>query len=296
VTAILKLSARKTDIWVDFEELRKIVGDKKTLQTLGWGTFTSYVKTSHEQKILELRYKAGAIKSVKLLPITAREKYVNSLTPVALALATCPARFRSLVEAILNAGGNDTQAKVLMEDLVTHFIQTPEDLQAFVVRGANVPYWFQQAIEGKWIRSGKMKNGKTWFGLGSKVSLNPCSNHHVPCHLSKAWLDSNKSNSSGPLLARKPMGLKPAQEFTRVCSIHLQEIQRLGQILEVVCSEGLRLSDLTLLPICSSSQWLYVKFTVVIRLSDLASEPLSTRQNSRTKVTAYSLTPVSPQY
>lgn len=170
ISGVLTLSGRKVDVWVDFEDLRKIVGDKKTLQSLGWGTFTSYVKTSHEQKILELRYKAGALKSVKLLPLTAREKYVNSLTPVALAVVTCPARFRSLVEAILKAGGDDVQAKVPMEDLVTHLIQTPEDLQAFVTRGANVPYWFQQAIEGKWIRSGKLKNGKTWFELGSKVS------------------------------------------------------------------------------------------------------------------------------
>jgi hypothetical protein len=87
-----------------------------------------------------------------------------------LAVTTCPTRFRSLVEAILKAGGDDVQAKVPMEDIVAHFIQTPEDLQSFVMRGASLPYWFQQAVEGKWIRSGKLKNGKTWFGLGAKVS------------------------------------------------------------------------------------------------------------------------------
>ena len=171
VSGVLTLSFRKVDVWVDFEELRKIVGDKKTLQTLGWSTFTSYVKASHEQKILELRYRAGAIKSIKLLPLAARESFVNSLTPVDLALITCPARFRALVEAILKAGGNDVLAKVTQEDLFIHFIRTPEDLQSFALRGESLPYWFQQAIEGKWIRTGKLGNGKTWYGLGSKVSL-----------------------------------------------------------------------------------------------------------------------------
>ena len=171
VSGVLTLSDYKPGVWVDFEELRKLVGDKKTLQSLGWGTYTSYVKMSQEQKVLELKKNAGGFKAVKLMPLAVREKYAKSIDPAALAVATCPPRFRSLVSTILKASGGDVRALVRQDELVHHLGQPSEELYAFLLGGGGAPYWFQQAIDGKWIETGKFQNKITWFRLGPKVRL-----------------------------------------------------------------------------------------------------------------------------
>lgn len=166
----MTLSNRQTDTWVDFEELRGLVGDKKTVQDLGWGTYTSYVNTSRDQKIVDLRRKGVTIKSVKLLPPGVRKNYVNSVPPSTLAIETCPARFRPLIAAITKAGGDDIHAKVSMEQVSNVLAEMPEDSWPSQFQEKSLTYWIQLACDGGWIVKGKVL-GKKRMWLGSKVSL-----------------------------------------------------------------------------------------------------------------------------
>lgn len=169
VAGILSLTNRQIDTWVGFEELRAVVSNQQS-----FGTYTSYVKAGREVRIVELRKKGTSFKSVKLLPFSVRQSYINSVTPSTLVVESCPSRFRPLVSAIIQAGNDDIYAKVSLEELSNALAQVPEVTQPAQFRQTSLPYWIQQACEGEWITKGKVQGKKRmWLGPKLQSVVNP---------------------------------------------------------------------------------------------------------------------------
>jgi len=161
------------DGWVNFEDLRKIVGDKDKLKRLGWNTYTSFVNKAQDQKLLELRRAGKKAKSVRLLPLIMWEDRIRPLTASALVLDSCPTSFggpRPLVEAILQISGGDIKAKVTIKELKNVFVKTQEEQETSKSKSLTFGQLLERACDGGWTQQGKF-NGRKCIWLGSKVSL-----------------------------------------------------------------------------------------------------------------------------
>jgi hypothetical protein len=172
LSAVLVLRSTEEDGWVNFEDLRKIVGNKEALKSLGWHTYTSFVNKARDQKLLELRIKGKKAKSVRLLPLKMWEDRIKPLTASAFVLDSCPTGFggpRPLVEAILQISGGDIQAKVPIEELTNVFVKTQEELKTYKLNGLTFGHLLKQVCEGGWMQRGKF-DGHKCIWLGSKAS------------------------------------------------------------------------------------------------------------------------------
>jgi hypothetical protein len=166
------LRSSEDDGWVNFEDLRKIVGDKDTLKGLGWNTYTTFVNKAREQKLIELRTQGKKAKSLRILPLKMWEDRIRPLTASALLLDSCPTGFggpRPLVEAILQISGGDIEGKVSKEELAKIFIKTEDELETSKFNGLTFGHFIKRACEGGWTQQGKF-NGHKCIWLGPKVS------------------------------------------------------------------------------------------------------------------------------
>ena len=172
LSGILTLRSSEDDGWVNFEDLRKVVGDRDTLKRLGWNTYTSFVHKAQEQKLLELRRIGKKAKSVRLLPLKMWEDRIRPFTASVLVLDSCPTGFggpRPLIEAILQISGGDITAKVSIKELTNVFVRTQEELKASKFNGLTFGHLLERACEGGWTQQGKF-NGRKCIWLGPKVS------------------------------------------------------------------------------------------------------------------------------
>lgn len=163
------MNGQKTDVWVEFEELRKAMGNNEQIKLLGWGTYTAMVRAAQEQKVVESKKKPGKVQSLRLLPYPVRKKYVESTAPSKLVLETCPFKFRRLVAAILTVSNDDVHIRVPFDSVVDAL--NAQEMQTFP-NGAmnNIPFWVQQACEGRWLQRNKVQ-GLACIWIGPKVSF-----------------------------------------------------------------------------------------------------------------------------
>ncbi|KIM24820.1 hypothetical protein M408DRAFT_229558 [Serendipita vermifera MAFF 305830] len=163
ISAILNVSENQPDAWVPFEAVRKVMGNVKAINKLGWATYTSMVKEAATKSIILLSEKDSGEKFIKLLP----EPELAGATNAALIISKCPEEFRLLVATVLKLGSNDVDAKVPFTAVGDIVGKTKADVQALGYGWVSYPHWVQKAHESGWIQQGGFTEER-WLMVGPK--------------------------------------------------------------------------------------------------------------------------------
>jgi hypothetical protein len=78
IKALLKAGNGQVGVWVDFEAVRKLVGNNTTVKALGFPSYTSMVKEAHDQNVIERRSNGNDSYSIRLLPTSSAQKPRNT--------------------------------------------------------------------------------------------------------------------------------------------------------------------------------------------------------------------------
>jgi hypothetical protein len=168
---VIALKSSKGDGWVAFEDLRKVVGGQATVISLGWNTYTSFVKKAVEHQLLEQRSLGKQMKYVRLLPLRMWEDHIKLLTAPSLILEMCPTGHggpRPILAAILQLTGGDIEAKVTLAELINVFSKTAEEVETLKISGLSFGHLVKLTCQGGWTQMG---HGQIW--LGHKASDQP---------------------------------------------------------------------------------------------------------------------------